>query len=163
MGACLRSSRTRKQLEITIAGRTLATFKGIAQALRLSPDGKSVAVLATFDAQKQSGAVEAGVRQVGEIGEANDEQRIAVIPLAGGTLRPVSPADRYVYEFDWIPDGSGFVTTSAEGNGDDNWWVATLDRVDLASGALTRIAAPPMQMNFRESRPTAARSHSSAD
>ncbi len=130
------------------ADRTLATFKGIAQEPEFSPDGKSLAVLATFNAQKQSGATQAGVRQVGEIGETNDEQRIAVIPLAGGALRPVTPADRYIYEYDWMPDGSGFVTTSALGNGDDNWWIATLDRVDLASGALTRIAAPATQLNF---------------
>ena len=133
---------------IAIGGKTLASFRGIAQSPRFSPDGKSVAVLATFNAQKQSGATQAGVRQVGEIGEANDEQRVAVLPLSGGTLRPVSPADRYVYEYDWIPDGSGFVTTSAQGNGDDNWWIATLDRIDLANGALTRIAAPPVQIDF---------------
>ena len=40
---------------------------------------------------RRSGATQAGVRQVGEIGETNDEQRIAVVPLAGGALRPVSP------------------------------------------------------------------------
>ena len=130
------------------SAKTLASFQGIAQQPRFSPDGKSLAVLATFNARKKAGATQAGVRQVGEIGEVNDEQRIAVISVAGGPLRPVTPADRYVYEYDWIPDGSGFVTTSARGNGDDNWWIATLDRVDLASGALTRIAAPAMQMNF---------------
>ena len=32
----------------------------------------------------KSGATQAGVRQVGEIGEANDEQRIAIVPLSGG-------------------------------------------------------------------------------
>lgn len=130
------------------SSKILATFQGIAQQPRFSPDGKSIAVLATFNAQKQSGATQAGVRQVGEIGEANDEQRIAVLPLAGGTLRAVTPADRYVYEYDWIPDGSGFVASSAPGNGDDNWWTASLDRFDLASGAMQRIAAPSVQINF---------------
>jgi dipeptidyl aminopeptidase/acylaminoacyl peptidase len=38
--------------------------------------------------------------------------------------------------------------TDAPGNGDNNWWVATLDRLDIASGALTRIAAPKMQLDF---------------
>jgi dipeptidyl aminopeptidase/acylaminoacyl peptidase len=127
---------------------TLASFEGIAHDPSFSPDGRSIAVLATFHAQKQTGATQAGVRQVGEIGEINDEQRIAVVPLTGGTLRPVSPADRYVYEYDWMPDGHGFVTTSAPGNGDNNWWVATLDRVDLASGKVSRIAAPKIQLNF---------------
>ena len=126
---------------ISIGDQTLTSFKGIAQAPRFSPDGKSVAVLATFNAQKQAGATQAGVRQVGEIGETNDEQRIAVMPLAGGNLHSVTPPDRYVYEYDWIPDGSGFVITSAQG-------IATLDRVDLATGALTRIAAPSTQIDY---------------
>jgi dipeptidyl aminopeptidase/acylaminoacyl peptidase len=136
---------------ILSAGRTiqrLASFKGIAQAPRFSPDGRNLAVLATFAARKESGATQAGIRQVGEIGEQNDEQRIAVVPLTGGTLRPVTPADRYVYEYDWMPDGRGFVVSSAPGNGDNNWWVATIDRIDLAAGSLARIAAPKMQVNF---------------
>ena len=130
------------------SAKALAEFEGIAQKPLLSPDGQSVSLLATFGARKEAGATQPGVRQVGEIGEQNDEQRISVVPLAGGTLRPVSPADHYVYEYDWLPDGSGFVATDAKGNGDNNWWVATLDRVDLASGALTRIAAPATQLNF---------------
>jgi dipeptidyl aminopeptidase/acylaminoacyl peptidase len=127
---------------------SLTEFQGIAQRPKLSPDGRTIALLATFSARKEAGATQPGVRQVGEIGEQNDEQRIAVLPLAGGKLRPVSPADHYVYEYDWLPDGSGFVATDAKGNGDNNWWVATLDRVDLASGALTRITAPATQLNF---------------
>jgi dipeptidyl aminopeptidase/acylaminoacyl peptidase len=127
---------------------TLSEFEGIAQKPSLSPDGRTIAVLATFAARKEAGATQAGVRQVGEIGENNDEQRIAIAPLTGGPLRAVSPADRYVYEYDWLPDGTGFVATSARGNGDNNWWVATLDRIDLASGSLTPIAAPAIQLNF---------------
>ena len=133
---------------VALGRKTLKTFSGIAQKPSFSPDGKSLAVLATFNAQKQSGATQAGVRQVGEIGEKNDEQRIAVMPVTGGTFRPISPAGRYVYEYDWLPEGTGFVATSAVGNGDNNWWVATLDRIDLASGGVTQIAAPPVQMNF---------------
>jgi dipeptidyl aminopeptidase/acylaminoacyl peptidase len=128
--------------------KPLTEFDGIAQKPLLSPDGRSISLLATFGARKEAGATQPGVRQVGEIGEQNDEQRIAIVPLTGGTLRAVSPADHYVYEYDWLPDGTGFVATDAQGNGDNNWWVATLDRLDLASGALTRIAAPSTQLNF---------------
>ena len=70
-----------------------------------------------------------------------------IVPASGGTLTPVSPADRYVYEYDWTPDGSGFVVTPRIGNGDNNWWIAELDRIDAATGAVHRIAAPKMQMN----------------
>lgn len=128
----------------------LASVKGVASTVRWSADGRQLAFLATVGAKKLTGAVEAGARQVGEIGLAQeeDEQRIAVIPAAGGEVRLVSPADTFVYEYDWTPDGKGFVVTSAKGNGDNNWWVATLGHVDAASGKLRVLAAPKMQMNM---------------
>ncbi|MFL6776447.1 MAG: prolyl oligopeptidase family serine peptidase [Sphingomicrobium sp.] len=129
------------------APATLATISGIAEDPRFSPDGRRIALLVTIGARKEAGATQAGVRQVGEIGQQNDEQRIALVPATGGAVALVSPADRYVYEYDWMPDGSGFVATSALGNGDNNWWVAELNRIDAASGAVQRIAAPKMQMN----------------
>lgn len=133
--------------------RTLATVDGIAETPRFSPDGQRIALLVTLGARKERGATQAGVRQVGEIGEQNDEQRIAIVPAAGGNVTPVSPADRYIYEYDWTPDGRGFVATSALGNGDNNWWVAELDAIDAATGAVRRIAAPPMQMNMPKVSP----------
>jgi dipeptidyl aminopeptidase/acylaminoacyl peptidase len=133
--------------------RTLATIKGIAQTPRFSQDGKRIALLVTIGAAKEAGANQAGVRQIGEIGEKNDEQRIAVFDVAGAPVaatevKPVSPAGRYVYEYDWTPDGTGFVVTSALGNGDDNWWVATLDAIDAKTGAVRNIAKPSTQINF---------------
>ena len=135
------------------AQRTIATIQGIAQTPRFSGDGKRIALLVTIGAAKESGATQAGVRQVGEIGEKNDEQRIAVFDVTGGPVaatevKPVSPADRYVYEYDWTPDGTGFVATTALGNGDNNWWVATLDAIDARTGAVRNIAAPKTQINF---------------
>lgn len=129
---------------------TLATIGGVAGTVRWSPDGRQVAFLATVGAKKLTGAVEAGARQVGEIGLAQeeDEQRIAIVPAAGGDYRLVSPGDTFIYEYDWTPDGKGFVVTSARGNGDNNWWIATLGHVDAASGRLRIIAAPKMQMNM---------------
>jgi dipeptidyl aminopeptidase/acylaminoacyl peptidase len=129
---------------------TVATLKGVASTVRWSPDGRQLALLATVGAKKLTGAVEAGARQVGEIGLAQeeDEQRIALVPVAGGAVRMVSPADTFIYEYDWTPDGKGFVVTSARGNGDNNWWIATLGHVDAASGKLRVLAAPRMQMNM---------------
>lgn len=131
----------------TGAPSVLATINGVAQEPRISPDGKHIALLVTLGAHKETGATQAGIRQIGEIGEASDEQRIAIIPASGGALRIVSPADRYIYEYDWTPDGRSFVVTSALGNGDNNWWIAELDRIDATSGAVARIAAPKLQMN----------------
>jgi dipeptidyl aminopeptidase/acylaminoacyl peptidase len=132
--------------------RTVATIGGIAQTPRWSPDGKRIALLVTIGAAKESGATQAGVRQVGEIGEQSDEQRLAVFdaggaPVAAAAVKPVSPADRYVYEYDWTPDGRGFVATTALGNGDNNWWVATLDAIDATTGDVRTIAKPHTQLN----------------
>jgi dipeptidyl aminopeptidase/acylaminoacyl peptidase len=129
-----------------IPTRTLATFKGVGGTLRWSPDGSQVALLATVNAKKLAGALEAGAPQVGEIGEEPDEQRIAVVSGSGGPIRLVSPADLYVYEYDWVPDGSGFVATAAHGNGDENWWVAELLLIDLRSGQTHPIAHPDFQI-----------------
>jgi len=133
--------------------RTIATIGGIAQTPRWSPDGKRIALLVTIGAAKESGATQAGVRQIGEIGEHSDEQRLAVFdaggaPVAAAAVKPVSPADRYVYEYDWTPDGRGFVATTALGNGDNNWWVATLDAIDAGTGDVRNIAKPRTQINF---------------
>jgi dipeptidyl aminopeptidase/acylaminoacyl peptidase len=126
----------------------VATVKGVANTARWSPDGSQLALLATVGAKKMTGATEAGARQVGEIGSEEDEQRIAIVAAAGGELKLVSPGDTFVYEYDWTPDGKGFVVTSAKGNGDNNWWIATLGHVDAASGKLRILAAPKMQMNM---------------
>jgi dipeptidyl aminopeptidase/acylaminoacyl peptidase len=129
------------------AVRTIATIKGEANTLRWSPDGKTLAMLATIGARKNIGATQAGIPLVGEIETHDDEQRIAVVPVgAKGQPKLVSPADTFVYEYDWTPDGRGFVATAAKGNGDNNWWIAKLDAIAL-DGTVRQIAAPAIQMN----------------
>ena len=141
-------------LEVDQAGtiHSLATVKGVANTLRFSPDGKRIAALVTLNAVKEVGATQAGVRQVGEIGETSDEQRIALFDLSGSVaadaIKPVSPTGRYIYEYDWTPDGRGFVVSDAIGNGDNNWWVATIDAIDAATGAVRPIAQPKTQIRF---------------
>ncbi|MDO7844089.1 S9 family peptidase [Sphingomonas immobilis] len=151
--AWLARDRAAGTVTLAVGKRTIATVAGIAQTPRFSPDGKRIALLVTIGAAKEAGANQAGVRQVGEIGEHNDEQRLAVFdigraPVAAASLRPLSPAGRYVYEYDWTPDGKGFVATTAPGNGDANWWVATLDAIDAQTGAVRTIAKPATQANF---------------
>lgn len=128
--------------------RALTTVKGVANTARWSPDGKQVALLATVGASKETGATAAGARLVGEIGSREDAQRIATVPAAGGALKLLSPDDTFIYEYDWAPDGKGFVATGAKGNGDNNWWVAKLAYVDAATGALRVIATPTTQLNM---------------
>ena len=137
-------------LYISEAGQARAVTKvsGLAASPRWSPDGASIALLVTLNPSKETGATQAGARQVGEIGQLSmDSQRIAVVPLAGGEARMVSPDGTFVYEYDWTPDGRGFVATAAEGNGDNNWWIASL-RAFPIDGQPRVIAASAYQMNF---------------
>ena len=101
----------------------LLSFEGIIDGLRYGPGGQ-LSLLATANAVKELGAVEAGAAVQGELAGATPEQRIAV--LKDGKLAWMSPPDLFVYEYDWLPDGSGFVGTAAPGDGDNNWWVAKL-------------------------------------
>ncbi len=132
--------------------RVALTYKGLLGTPRWSPDGKTIAVPATADAKKESGATQAGAARVGDIDAQPDERRVGVVPAAGGELKYVSPADTFVYEYDWTPDGKGFVASAAKGDGDNNWWVAKLLAFDLAKAGATaitarEIAAPTTQFN----------------
>ncbi len=123
----------------------LLAFDGTLDSLRYGPDG-SLAVLATAGAHKEPGATQAAAALTGEIGAAEDEQRIATIEH--GTLRWQSPADLYVYEYDWRrdpahPGVARFVGTAAHGNGDNNWWLARLYGFGDASATL--LFTPPQR------------------
>src|SRR5207237_2966592 len=112
----------------------LARIQGVAQSPRFSPDGHELAILATVAARKHTGALEAGAPLTGEIGVEFDEQRIAIVPEGGGELHFVSPADTFVYEYDWMPNGRGFVGTAAKGDGERDWWSAELHAFDTGGG-----------------------------
>ena len=88
-------------------------------------------MLATEGARKEVGATEAGAAVAGDLDAAPPEQRIAI--LAGDSLQWASPADLFVYEYDWRPDG-GFVGTAAPGDGDNNWWFAKLYAFSAGTG-----------------------------
>ncbi|QJU58012.1 S9 family peptidase [Sphingomonas sp. AP4-R1] len=133
----------------------VTSVKGLMANPRWSADGRTIAFLATIDAAKETGAAMPGVRQVGVIGEKNDSRRIATVPALGGAPRLISPEGTFVYEYDWTPDGRGFVGTAAEGNGDNQWWVASL-RAFPIDGAMRTLAAPKLQMNFPRVAPDGA-------
>jgi len=52
----------------------------------------------------------------------------------------------YVYEFDWSPDGKQVVYTAAPGPGDDNWYIAQLYTLDLASRQAKSVLKTPLQL-----------------
>lgn len=142
--------KTRHAALMRVDGGVLSVataFDGLLAMPRWSPDGGRLAVLATAAPHKETGATQAGAARVGEIGAEADERRIAVLPAKVGEVRFVSPGDTFVYEYDWTPDNNGFVAIAAKGDGDNNWWIAKLDHIDLVSGKLRELAAPPFQMN----------------
>ncbi len=133
---------TRQLYETDPAGslpRKILDFTGVLNAPRFSPDGTSLAVLATAGAHKEIGATSAGAAIVGEIGANPDEQRIALVQ-PGGTLHFASPPDLFVYEYDWTK--AGFVGTAAPGNGDNNWWIAKLYTFDPATARAEVVYTP---------------------
>jgi dipeptidyl aminopeptidase/acylaminoacyl peptidase len=128
--------------------QTLLDVEGLAAAAKWAPDARSLAILVTLSARKQSGPLEPGVRLVGEIGENEDRQRIAMVSLKTHELRLISPPNLFVFDYDWMPDGSGMVASATEGNGDDNWYIAKILLFDAATGAIREVAAPRMQLSF---------------
>jgi dipeptidyl aminopeptidase/acylaminoacyl peptidase len=117
----------------------LIDFSGTIVDLRYLPDGR-LAMLATAGAVKEVGATEPGAPVAGDLDEAPPEQRIAI--LNHGALRWASPPDLFVYEYDWRPDGKGFVGTAAPGDGDDNWWTARLYAFDSGKSGAHVIYTP---------------------
>jgi dipeptidyl aminopeptidase/acylaminoacyl peptidase len=131
----------------------LLAFNGTIQGLRYSSDGQ-LAMLAVENARKELGAVEAGAAELGDLDAAPPEQRIAV--LEQNQLHWISPANLFVYEYDWTPDGRGFVATAAPGDGDRNWWVARLYAF-ARNEATTRVLFAPLNAQQQLAVPRVSR------
>ncbi len=119
---------------------SLLSFNGTIIDLRYAPDGR-LAMLAIEGAAKEVGATQAGAPITGDLSGPTPEQRIAI--LEGAQLHWASPPDLFVYEYDWRPDGSGFVGTAAPGDGDNNWWIAKLYGFEAAGGTAKLLYTPP--------------------
>ena len=125
--------------------RRLTELKGYVEAPAFSPDGKSVAFLYVEGATRSAGALAAMKPPSGVIGEGDAEiQRVAIVHV--DAEKPeiaewVTPANLYVYEFDWRPDGQGLAYVAANPPGENNWWVAKLYTQQL-NGEPMAILAP---------------------
>ena len=126
------------------APRKLTSAAGFLASPGWSPDGKTIALLFTQNAERAAGPLVAEKAQTGVIKEAVTEQRLSLVDVATGKLRQISPADMYVYEYDWSPDGKRFVTTAAHGNGDNNWYIAQIYTISAAGGEMKSIYKPPV-------------------
>ncbi len=151
--AFISNARSKAQDQLFVADadgthvRQLGRLNGNVQGAQWSPDGTSIAILYIADAHRQAGALATGARDVGVIGAVVDEQRLTTVDVKAGTLRALTPADTYVYEYGWSPDGKQLAVTYARGNGDDNWWVAKLATVNAQNGAMHDLLAPSYQID----------------
>jgi dipeptidyl aminopeptidase/acylaminoacyl peptidase len=128
------------------AARKLTSLKGFLDEPAWSPDGKSIAFLFTENAPRASGPLMPMTVESGVIANKMYEQRLTTVNLASGQVRQISPADMYVYEYDWAPDSQSLVVTSAHGAGDANWYVAQLYTLSATGGELTAVYKPALQI-----------------
>ncbi len=120
-------------------------LKGYAARPRWSHNGKQIAFLYIEDAGG-GGPLMAAPATTGVIDTAIHNQRIAVLDIAAGQLRQVSPPNLHIYDYDWSPDDQTFITTAAPGPGDNNWWIAQIYTIDIAKGNATSIYKPSLQV-----------------
>ena len=125
--------------------RKLTHLKGYAARPRWSHDGRHIALLYIEDAAG-GGPLLAAPPTTGVIDTAIHNQRIAVLEVATGELRKVSPSNLHIYDYDWSPDDKTFVATAASGPGDNNWWIAQIYTIDIAKGNATSIHKPSLQL-----------------
>jgi dipeptidyl aminopeptidase/acylaminoacyl peptidase len=128
--------------------RKLADFHGYVSTPRFAPDGKTLAVLFIENIPRVAGPLMPMTPPEGVMEEHYYEQRVTTVDLASGKLRQVSPADIYVYEYNWSPDGKSWAATAARGSGDNNWWIARLYTIDAQSGAMHEVYRPKLQISI---------------
>ena len=121
----------------------MTSVKGQLAQPKWSPDGKQLAVLFVAGSTQGTGALVAHKPDAGVVGDVVEEQRIAIVDH-DGQVREVSPANMFVYDYDWSPDGTAFAAEAVEGSGTNNYWIAQLyvvqrrdrqDDVDLEAAA----------------------------
>ncbi|MDB4876700.1 MAG: peptidase [Gemmatimonadetes bacterium] len=127
------------------ARRVMATTGGV-HDIRWSSDGTRIAMLYSLGSEQANSPVAATPRDTGVMDSHIDRQHLAVVDVSTGAIKPLSPAEMYVYEYDWAPNGKQLVVSQARGSGNNNWWVARLSVIDASSAAVREIAAPKTQI-----------------
>src|SRR5882757_6579817 len=125
--------------------KKITKLSGYAARPRWSHDGKQIAFM-YIEGAGGGGPLMAAPETTGVIDTAIHNQRIAVLDIANGQVRQVSPPDLHIYDYDCSPDDKTFVATAAPGPGDNNWWIAQIYTIDLAKGNATSIYKPSLQV-----------------
>ncbi len=135
--AFLSDAQTPNQLQLFIANaatgalitkQPLTNFKGYVSHLKWSPNGKYLSVLYVEQASRVPSPMAAENRATGIIDSAvnRNVQCIAIIDRENGEMKKITPAQLYIFEYDWSPDSKSFAYTAALPPGDDNWYIAKL-------------------------------------
>jgi len=150
--AWLSDAAKTQQLELYVqpvaggAAKKLTNLTGFLSTPRWSPDGNRLAVLFTENAPRAAGPLEPSTKDSGVVEEKFYEQRLTLVDPRTGDAKSITPADTYVYEYDWAPDNDHFAYTAAKGNGDNNWWVAQLFSISAGSGEIRQVYKPALQI-----------------
>ena len=142
------------QMQLYIADRTgkavrqLTRLTGYLADPKWSRDGKRLAILFTENAPRTAGPLAPMTPPSGVIDSKVYEQRLTTVDLASGQAQQLSPAEIYVYEYDWSPDGNNFALIAAPGSGDANWYIAQIYTLPTAGGTMKSIFKPDDQMQI---------------
>ena len=124
----------------------LTTINASFSKPKWSPDGKKIAVLAIENPSRKGGALVAMTAPSGDVETQIEEQRIAIVDVATKNLQFASPANMYVFDYDWSPDAKSLAAEATYGSGDDNYWVSQLYRFDLGDAHEHEIYKPTLQI-----------------
>ena len=150
--AFLSDAQTPGQMQLYTArvtggeARPLTDLHGALSTPSWSPNGKTLAFLFTDNASRLPGPLEPMTLPSGLIGNKVFEQRLTLVDIASKQVRQISPADMYVYEYNWSRDGEKFALIAAHGAGDANWYIAQLYTLAIDSGAITPVYRPVLQI-----------------
>ena len=126
--------------------RKLTSLKGFMADPAWAPDGKNIAILFTENAPRAAGPLMPMTPETGVVDSKVYEQRLTTVEIASGSVRQLSPADMYVYEYDWSPDSKSFAVTAAHGAGDSNWYVAEIYTLGAEGGDPHPVYKPRLQI-----------------
>jgi dipeptidyl aminopeptidase/acylaminoacyl peptidase len=126
----------------------LTHLLGYASSPAFSPDGKRIAFLYVEGATRPASALAAQDPPSGVIGEDHIEvQRVAAVSASASQPSAptfLTPANLYVYEFDWSPDSQSLAYIAADPPGENNWWIAKLYTQSAPASSSSSAGAPPI-------------------
>jgi dipeptidyl aminopeptidase/acylaminoacyl peptidase len=126
--------------------KRLTALQGALASPQWSPDGRRLGFLFTEGTSDTVDPLKPGEAPVGVIDETILVQRLSVLDLDSGRVRPVSPGGLFVFEFDWSPDSRQCGAIAAYGPGNNAWYTARIFAFDIETGEHRLLLDPKMQI-----------------